>query len=310
VSCNNPKPRLIVVVGPTGVGKSELTLTMAEAWRSDVISADSMQVYRYMDIGTAKPRMAEREIVPHHLIDVVEPDEPFNAAIYTDLARKVIEGSGGDDKTFFVVGGTGLYIKALLGGMFAGPPSDESLREYYRNQLKRFGKPYLYGVLKRKDEKAAAAIAPGDTVRIIRALEVWELTGRSIIAEQRKHCFRDRPYDYIKIGLNIDKVSLRERIERRTKGMIQQGLADEVKWLLEQGYHEGLKPMQSLGYRHMIAYLRGNSTIDDAVLSMNRDTKHYAKRQITWFSGDSEVVWFDNGNHAAIREKIKRFIDK
>ncbi len=261
-----------------------------------------------MDIGTAKPGTAEREMVPHHLIDVVNPDEPFNAAIYTHLARNVIEGAGGETKAFFVVGGTGLYIKALLGGIFSGPPADESLREYYRDQLRRFGKNHLYGLLKEKDENAAEAIASSDTVRIIRALEVWELTGRSITEEQQEHRFKDRPYDYIKIGLNMKRDSLWKRIERRTKDMIHKGLADEVKWLLEHGYDEGLKPMQSLGYRHMIDYLRGSSSLEDSIALMNRDTRHYAKRQITWFTADREVEWFDSSDHAAIREKVKGFI--
>jgi tRNA dimethylallyltransferase len=304
----NRRPRLIIIVGPTGVGKTEVALRIAEASGGEIISADSMQVYRYMDIGTAKPSKADRTIAPHHLIDLVDPDESFNAAMYAKLAREVIQEAEGKDKTFFIVGGAGLYIRALLGGIFSGPGADEPLREYYRNQLKRFGKEYLYRILKEKDEKAACAIRQGDTVRIIRALEVFELTGKSILDKQQEHHFGDRPYSCLKIGLTMGMGQLFERIEKRTESMMAVGFIDEVRWLLDQGYHEGLKSMQSLGYRHMVRYLSGLSNLQDAVYSMKRDTRHYAKRQMTWFNADREVNWFSFADTASIGERIKSFL--
>lgn len=304
----NPRPRLIIIIGPTCAGKTELALKIAQAWGWEIIGADSMQVYRYMDIGTAKPGKEDRAMVPHHLIDVVAPDEPFNTAIYAGLARKIIESAGEQAKTFLVVGGAGLYIKALLGGIFAGPPADEGIREYYRERLRRFGKSYLYEQLKEKDARAAAAIEPRHTSRIIRALEVWELSGKSIVEQQQEHRFGDRPYDYIKIGLKTARDRLWEKIERRTGGMIRQGLVDEVKWLLKQGYHEGLKSMQSLGYRHVVQHLQGGLRLEEAVYLINRDTRQYAKRQMTWFAADSEVKWYDSGDAASIEERIKDFL--
>jgi tRNA dimethylallyltransferase len=300
---------LIIIVGPTCAGKTELALKIAQAWGWEIISADSMQVYRYMDIGTAKPGKEDRARVSHHLIDVVAPDEQFNAAMYADLARKIIETAGEQRvKTFLVVGGAGLYIKALLGGIFDGPPADEGVREYFREQLRRFGKSYLYGMLKENDAKAASAIDPRHTSRIIRALEVWELSGKSIVDQQQEHRFGDRPYDYIKIGLKTPRNMLWEKIEKRTEGMIGQGLVEEVKWLLKHGYHEGLKSMQSLGYRHVVQHLQGSLSIEEAVSMINRDIRQYAKRQMTWFGADKTINWFRPEETEEIESKIEDFL--
>ena len=304
-----PKPdiRVVIIVGPTGVGKTELALRIAEIWKGEIISADSMQVYRYMDIGTAKPSKAERAAIPYHLIDVVNPDEPFNASMYVNLARKAIEAADGN-KTFLVVGGTGLYIKALLGGIFSAPGADEGLREYYRHQLRDFGGEYLYRTLKDKDEKAAGAIMRNDAVRIIRALEVLELTGKSIMEQHQEHRFQDRPYNYLKIGLVMEREQLFERIEQRAEGMIVRGFVEEVRWLMEHGYHEGLKSMQSLGYRHIARYLRDRGKLEESLYLMKRDTRRYAKRQITWFNADKEINSFHYDDVSSIMEKIKGFM--
>ena len=311
VSKPNARPRLIIIVGSTCTGKTEMCLKIAREMGLEIISADSMQVYRYMDIGTAKPSREEREEVPHHLIDVVTPDQPFNAAMYADMARKIIDGAGRQPmKPFLVVGGSGLYIKALLWGIFDGPPADESIRKFYKEQLGKFGKTYLYGILKEKDPRAAAAIDPGNPSRIIRALEVWEQSGRSIVEQQQEHRFEDRPYDYIKIGLKMARNLLWERIERRTEAMIRQGLVEEVRWLLNHGYHEDLKSMQSLGYRQIVEYLKGNLSREEAASMISRDTRKYAKRQMTWFDADSEVEWYDVNDIASIGERIKAFLSE
>ena len=305
---NDIRPRLIVIVGPTAVGKTEVAIRLAHEWGGEIISADSMQVYRFMDIGTAKPTAEERSLVNHHLIDVVNPDDQFNAAMYIEMAQRIIRELHNQRKTIFVVGGTGLYIKALLGGLFQGPDADEELRSLYRQELKQFGKEYLYEKLKRRDEKAAAQIDKNDVIRIIRALEVLELSGESIVEKQKAHDFGDNLYDSMKIGITLERSLLFKRIDQRTEKMIQDGLVNEVRKLLSVGYHEILKPMQSLGYKHIIRYLKGQYTCEDAVRLIKRDTRHYAKRQMTWFGADKHIAWFAPHDIDVMRERIDQFL--
>lgn len=293
MSASSAEPRLLIIVGPTGIGKTQLAVSLARSGKGEIISADSMQVYRYMDIGTAKPSQDERHGVPHHLIDVVDPDAAFHASAYIQRVGQILGAAENKDKFFLVVGGAGLYIKALLGGLFSGPGADQELRAYYRDQLERFGRAHLYGILQGKDPLAAARIEPHDVSRIIRALEIWDLSGQSIIQKQAGHHFGTQPYRYLKIGLTMPRERLYERIDRRVEEMMARGFVEEVAWLLEQGYHEGLKSMQSLGYRHMVAYLSGRQSLEEAVAAMKRDTRQYAKRQATWFRGDREINWFD-----------------
>jgi len=299
--------QLVVITGATGVGKTQLALDLAQIFGGEIVSADSMQVYRYMDIGTAKPGLEERKRVAHHLIDVVDPDEAFNASLYIEQVRKVLGRAEEKGGLYFVVGGTGLYIRALLGGLVSGPAADQDLRAFYRSQGERFGKGYLYRLLEEKDTLAAKCINPQDVARIVRALEVWDLTGKSIVEKQREHLFADRPYQYLKIGVKMERAQLYARIERRTDSMVARGLVDEVSWLLERGYHGRLKSMQSLGYRHITGYLSGASSLPDAVYLMNRDTRQYAKRQETWFKKDREISWFAAGDLRSVRERIELF---
>jgi len=305
---NEIKPRLIVIVGPTSVGKTELAIQLAREWGGQIISADSMQVYRFMDIGTAKPTAEERSLVAHHLIDVVNPDEQFNAAIFIEMAQKIIRELHNQRKPIFVVGGTGLYVKALLGGLFHGPDSDERLRKIYRQELTQFGKEYLYKKLKEKDEQAAAQIEKNDIVRIIRALEVLELSGESIVKKQKAHRFDDRLYECTKVGLTMERSRLYERIDQRTEKMIKDGYVEEVRTLLSMGYSETLKPMQSLGYKHIVKYIKGSYNLEDALRIIKRDTRHFAKRQMTWFGKDQDVIWFNPADMDVIREKIGQFL--
>ncbi len=305
-----PKPFVILLAGPTGVGKTRMALKMAGLFGGEIVGADSLQVYRGMDIGTAKPTPEERRTVPHHLIDVVDPDQPFDASRYCDLAHGVIARLNREKKPVFVVGGTGLYIRALLGGLIAGPGADESLREILRDEMKRWGKSHLYEKLRMKDEKAAAQINPNDGVRIIRALEVLELTGRSIIDHQQEHCFREKPYEVIKIGLTLDKMVLKARIEERTDRMIADGFVDEVRGLLAMGYDRSLKPMQSLGYRHICSFLNGERDLEQAIRLIKRDTYRYAKRQMTWFAADWEISWLVPDDFDAAAGKIRFFLHR
>lgn len=304
----NSLPPLIIIAGPTGIGKSDLALALARACGGEIVSADSMQVYRGMDIGTSKPAPRERAQVRHHLIDVVDPDEPFHAALYASLAREAVDGIMQRRRPVFVVGGTGLYIKALLGGMFSGPGPNEELRAFYREELRRRGQEHLYLLLAEKDPKAARQINPHDTIRIIRALEVWEACGSSIVEKQQDHQFRDRPYRCLKIGLTAERPELYERIERRTEQMMAAGLVPEVENLLARGYAASLKSMRALGYRHISRHLQGLCDLGEAVRLIKRDTRNYAKRQLTWFRADREIRWFSPRDGAAVGDLLRNFL--
>ena len=304
----NTKPPIIIISGPTGVGKTQKALELAGECGGEIISADSMQVYRHMDIGTSKPTTRERVQVKHHLIDVVDPDEAFNAALYASLAGQAIENIMRRHLPVFVVGGTGLYIKALLGGILSGPGPDEKLRAFYKEELRRHGKAHLYNLLQSRDEKAARQIDPHDTIRIIRALEVWDTCGQSIVDKQQDHQFGDKRYHCLKIGLTAPREVLYERIERRTEEMMDAGLVGEVQNLLSRGYPASLKAMQSLGYKHITNYLSGLYDVPEAIRQMKRDTRNYAKRQLSWFRRDNEIQWFPSGDADAIRNALQNYL--
>ena len=304
-----PKPRLICILGPTGVGKTAMALELADRWGGEIVSADSMQVYRHMDIGTAKPTPHERKRIPHHLLDVVNPDEPFDVSLYIRLANGIIADLHRGERPVFVVGGTGLYIRALLGGLIDGPGVDEVLRRELKEEMKSFGKEHLYEILRARDGRAAAQIHPHDGIRIIRALEVLELTGRSIVAHQQEHHFREAPYEALRIGLGLDRERLSDRIDRRTDRMIAEGFVEEVRRLLDMGYTESLQSMQSLGYRNMVSFLAGRQSLEEAVRLIKRDTRRYAKRQMTWFAADREVGWLDPGDVDAASKRIGLFLN-
>ena len=305
---NVKKPRLIVILGPTAVGKTAAAIALARESGGEIVSADSMQVYRFLDIGTAKPTLEEQSLVKHHLIDVINPDEQFNAAMFIRLAEVIIGNLYDEGKPIFVVGGTGLYIKALLGGLFDGPDANEDLRGLYRQELKRFGKTYLYEKLKERDEQAAAQIDRNDIPRIIRALEVLELCGLSIVEKQRYHNFGDNLYESTKIGLMMERTELYKRIDQRTERMMEDGLVYEVEGLLSMGYHESLKPMQALGYKHIARLIKGSCNLEDAIRMIKRDTRHFAKRQMTWFGADGQIEWFAPSDLDAVRQKIDHFL--
>ena len=302
------KPRIAIILGPTGVGKTAMALALGARLGSEIVSADSMQVYRGMDIGTAKPTPEERRLIPHHLLDVADPDEPFDASRYCTLAHEIITRLHGEGKPILVVGGTGLYIRALLGGLIAGPGADESLRRSLKEEGSRWGIPHLYEQLRAKDPQAAERINPRDVVRIIRALEVLELTGRSIVDHQKDHRFRTQPYEALKIGLKLAREELLARIDGRTEWMIAEGFIQEVERLLGRGYERSLKPMQSLGYRHLAAYLSGEGDLEGAIRLIKRDTRRYAKRQMTWFAADREIVWLAPHQIDTAAEGIGRFL--
>lgn len=304
----NKKPPLVIILGPTGAGKTGLSLTLAQELGAEIVNADSMQVYKLMDIGTAKPSPEERRQVPHHLLDLVYPNEAYNAARYRDDAAQAICHISGRARPVFLVGGTGLYIKALTRGLFYCPPSDDRLRECLRQDLEAKGLDHLYAQLKQADPEAGARIHHHDQVRILRALEVFRLTGEPISAYQSRHRFGEGPYDTLKIGLAVEREELYQRIESRAREMFQAGLIDEVNMLLQAGYSQALKPMQSLGYRHVVKYLQKEHTFDEMLRIMMRDTRRYAKRQLTWFRGDPEVRWYHPSDISGISRQVHAFL--
>jgi len=287
------RPRVVILLGPTGAGKSKLAIEWAEESGGEIISADSMQVYRYMDIGTAKPTLDDQKRVQHHLIDLVTPDQSFHAALYRTLGRKIIDQLFRDKKPIWVVGGTGLYIKTLTQGLFSSPKIDPHVKESLKQEAKEKGAEALYERLKKVDSKTAFHLHPNDLFRIIRALEVFDSTGVPISFYRGQHLFGERPYMTFKIGLEMNRDTLYRRIEERADRMLEKGLLQEVERLMEMGYGPELKPMQSLGYKQMVQFLFKEIGWDEAVRQMKRDTRHYAKRQWTWFKADPEIHWWD-----------------
>ncbi len=304
------RPKVIVLCGPTGIGKTELSLELAEEFGGCIVSADSMQVYRFMDIGTAKPGLTEQARVPHYMIDVADPDEPFDAAEYAGRARACIDEIESLGRLPLVIGGTGLYIKALLHGLCRARPSSPEIRARLSREAEEKGARALYDRLSSADPETAGSIHPNDLYRIKRALEVYELTGRPISHYRRAHGFREDPYDALKICLSVDRQTLYERIDRRVDRMVSSGLLDEVRGLLKKGYFRELKSMNALGYRHMADYLYGELDWDEALRLMKRDTRRYAKRQLVWFRKDRELLWMDPGDMDSIRVEIRKFLGR
>jgi tRNA dimethylallyltransferase len=301
------KPRIVIILGPTAVGKTGLALDLASAFDGEIISADSMQVYRHLDIGTSKPTCQEQERVPQHLIDIVNPDEEFNAALFHGLADAVI-GKLQGKKNIFVAGGTGLYIRTLTGGIIEGPGPNEALRKDYRDALEKEEREALYGRLRQLDPLAAERIHPHDTVRIVRALETAELSGEPISERQRRHGFRQVRYEFLKVGLYRDRGELYHRIDSRASQMIEAGLVEETEKIICMGYDENVKPLQSLGYKYIIRYIRNELRLEEALKLMQRDTRHYARRQMTWFRGEGDIEWFHPDETGPIGLRIDRFL--
>jgi tRNA dimethylallyltransferase len=302
------KPKIIIVCGPTGIGKTTAAIDLAQHFAGQIIGADSMQVYKYMDIGTAKPTAEERARVVHHLIDFVEPDESFDAAQYAAKAREKIIELGQQDITPFVVGGTGLYIKALLYGLFDEKVSDPEIRDRLKAEADTRGIQILYERLGELDPETANRLHPNDTYRILRALEVIEATGQTISKHHKKHGFFEQPLESLKIGLEMDRALLYERINRRVDAMISAGFLDEVKGLMARGYSTNLKPMQSIGYRHMVDYIEGRLNWDECVRTLKRDHRRYAKRQLTWFGADPEIIWKEPRQVEELKLSVENFM--
>jgi tRNA dimethylallyltransferase len=303
---NRDLPRVAVILGPTAVGKTGVALTLAEALGAEIVGADSLQVYRELDIGTAKPTAAERARVPHHLLDVAAPTEPYDAARYLEEGRAALAQLERRGVPPLVVGGTGLYLKALLYGLFVEGSPAAGVRQGLRQELAGLGLPELYRRLAHLDPAAAARLHPHDTYRILRALEVITATGRPVSEFWAAHRFQDSPYRVLKLGLNLPREGLNARIEARVDAMLELGWLDEVQGLLSR-FPPDLKPFNAIGYRHLINFLSGRWSWEEALELLRRDTRRYAKRQLTWFRADPEVRWFHPAATAEMLQCLRAF---
>lgn len=298
---------LLCIVGPTAVGKTTISVETAVMMGGEIISGDSMQVYRYMDIGTAKPSLKERKGVPHHLVDILSPHEPFSAADFQREAFRLIPEIFSRNRLPILAGGTGLYLKAIVDQYNFGEISaDWKLREKLREQANLLGNQYLYRRLKVVDPKSAEKIHPNDLKRIIRALEVFLTTGKQISSHGEIPLEKRFPLKPLIIGLTMNRGRLYERINLRVEQMMADGLEHEVRDLLKRGYSSQLVSMQGLGYRHMINFLKERYTKEEAVELLKRDTRRFAKRQLTLFKRNDKIVWIDLDRYAKeeIVEKI------
>jgi tRNA dimethylallyltransferase len=301
--------KVVVLAGPTASGKTSMAVDLARDLSGEIVNADSMQVYRGMDIGTAKPTQEEQHSIPHHLLDVADPDEPFNAAAFRAMALAAVQEIHGRGKACFVVGGTGLYIKGLLGGLFKCPPSDPALRQSLMDEAGRSGGRSLYRRLERLDPAGAASIHPNDLVRVTRAIEIAVLTGRLPSEIRDAHGFVDEDLEALKLCLHRPRAELYQRIDARCDLMVEAGLLRETRALLDKGYPPHLKPLQAIGYRHTVKVLRGEWSLAEATQALKTDTRRYAKRQMTWFRGDPEYIWMEAGERERIFETVRRFLN-
>jgi len=289
---NSPLPTILVIVGPTGSGKTSLALTIAKRTPAEILSADSRQVYRYLTIGTAKPSAAELKEAKHYFIDEILPDQHFSAGEFGVEGRKIIGDIVKRKKLPIVVGGTGLYVRSLVDGLFAGPGRKEDLRDDLEARLESEGAEVLLEELRRVDPEAAARMLPSNQRRIIRALEVYYATGKPISQHHDEHK-KKKIFNPVFVGLHWERKRLYERIDSRVEKMLAAGFVDEVKNLLSRGYDDRLKSLQTVGYKEVFAFLREEIAIDRMAELMKQNTRRFAKRQLTWFRKDERIRWFD-----------------
>ncbi|HIV53798.1 MAG TPA: tRNA (adenosine(37)-N6)-dimethylallyltransferase MiaA [Candidatus Mediterraneibacter norwichensis] len=290
------KRPLIILTGPTAVGKTAASIGLAKAVEGEIISADSMQVYRGMDIGSAKISRKEMDGVRHYLVDVLEPEEEFNVVKFQRLARQAAEEIYSRNKIPIVVGGTGFYIQALLYDIdFTENDGDISLRQELEKTAEEKGPEYLHQLLQEVDPQAARDLHPNNIKRVIRALEFYRQTGQKISEHNRKERAKESPYRYAYFVLTDDRARLYDRIDRRVDAMMEAGLLEEVRSLRDRGVKRTCTSMQGLGYKELYACLEGECSLDEAVRIIKRDTRHFAKRQLTWFRRERDVIWLDKG---------------
>ena len=286
------KENLFIRVGPTGIGKTNLSIELAKALNGEIISADSMQIYKYMDIGTAKVSKDEMKGVPHYLVDIVNPDEDFTVSNYKENAKKIISEINLKGKLPIVVGGTGLYINSLIYDLnFTKVTSDNKLRDRLEDIGNEYGNEFLHNKLKNIDKISAEKINKNDRKRVIRAIEIYKITGKPMSTHNKDFRKPNNEYNETIIGLNMDRAKLYEKINHRVDLMINDGLIDEVKFLLNMGYNKNLVSMQGIGYKEIIMYLEGNISLEESIQIIKKGSRNYAKRQLTWFRRNKQIHW-------------------
>lgn len=301
----------LALVGPTAIGKTDLSLEIARGCNCEIISVDSMQVYKFMDIGTAKIRPDEMAGIPHHLIDVAYPDEEYDAARFVREAQVAMAEITGRGKTPLLTGGTGLYLKALVDGLFDGVPENAEIREQLKQRAAREGSLKLHGELASCDRVSAERIHPNDTLRIIRGLEIFLASGvpwSEHLRLQKQDGQGGVVKNILQIGLTCDRQKLYQRINLRAEIMLEQGLEEEVMNLLKMGYHQELNSMKSIGYRHMLNFLNGEWSYEEMMEYLARDTRRYAKRQYTWFNRINNLEWFEVGDKDSIIQRMSNWL--
>lgn len=300
---------LVILTGPTAVGKTKLSIELAKAINAEIISADSMQVYKYMDIGTAKIKPSEMEGVRHYLVDELAPDEEFNVVRFQKMAKQYMEDIYSHGKIPLIVGGTGFYIQAIVKDIdFTESKEDTSYRKELEELAQVKGATHLHEMLQRVDEESAQAIHENNVKKVIRALEYYKQTGLKISEHNMEQSKKASPYAFTYFVLNDDRTKLYERIDKRIDEMLEEGLVEEVKHLLENGYTKELVSMQGLGYKEIIPYLTGECSLEEAVYVLKRDTRHFAKRQLTWFRREEEVTWVNKEEFDYNTEKILEYM--
>ena len=310
---SQPEPLLLVILGPTASGKSALAIELAKQLAGEIVSCDSVAVYRHFEIGTAKPTREDRASIPHHLLDVAEPDEAFTAGEYSRRARAAINEIAGREKLPIVVGGTGLYLRALLEGLFPGPQRSEELRERLRERAAERGSPYLHRILSRLDLTAAARIHANDAPKLIRAIEVC-LASREPMSEQWQQRGRDplTGFRILRLGLNPERQQLYERINTRARQMFESGLVEETESLIKQyGQQKSVTALDSHGYKQAVQFLRGELTREQAIAVTQQGHRNYAKRQMTWFRREPDVAWLEGfGDDPAIVRQAAELVSR
>ncbi len=304
------KSPLICIVGPTAVGKTEIAIQLAQHLDAEIVSLDSRQIFRGMDIGTAKPTPEQQRAVPHHLIDCVDVDQTFSVAEYQRLADTAIAEIRGREKRAMAVGGAGLYFRGIIDGLFDGPGADAEIRAKLQREVDEHGNVALHERLRRCDPETANRVHPNNLVRVIRALEIYELTGKPISALQQQWKMNEPRYPFRAFGLNMPRETLYQRIEERVDRMVEAGLIEEVKGLLDQGCPRNCVAMQSFGYKELIDYLDRNRTLDEAIALLKQNTRRFAKRQLTWFRNDPRIEWLDTSQFSSIDGIVDNLIAK
>ena len=300
---------LVVLTGPTAVGKTALSIKLAQTLNGEIISADSMQVYRGMDIGSAKVTREEMDGVPHHLIDVLDPEDAFNVVTFQAMAKDAIEEIYSRGRIPILAGGTGFYIQAVLNDIdFTQDAGPDDLRAKLEDEAKRLGSHVLYKRLQQVDPEGARAIHPNNVKRVIRALEYYAETGQKISDHNEAQRKKESPYRFAYFVLTMDRAALYLRIEKRIDIMLDQGLVDEVKRLRAAGCHRGMVSMQGLGYKEILDYLEGSCTLEEAVYTLKKDTRHFAKRQLTWFRREKEVCMINKDDFAGDDDRILAYM--